>query len=217
MTKYDFLKLHWPNLLPEMNAMCPSDIGLPDSKWRRGSKRCPGCNLATTGCWIYPTPLTDDELETAERFIVNRGMTYRQFIEIHFSDKVDHGALGGVIGCPRQYGIKGKSGCSVNGEGKPTEKNMSCTKCWDIRFDYDTYHEAIRRLLFSQEKSEKENESMQPNETCPTPDGPVEIINVLKSADPAVENPSHYEFSKFSPIKVIRAWGLNFNLGSAVK
>ena len=35
--------------------------------------------------------------------------------------------------------------------------------------------------------------------------------------DPEVVNPSHYNFSPYKPIKVIRAWGLNFNLGSVVK
>lgn len=29
--------------------------------------------------------------------------------------------------------------------------------------------------------------------------------------------PSHYCYSKYQPKDVIRAWGLNFNLGSAVK
>lgn len=33
----------------------------------------------------------------------------------------------------------------------------------------------------------------------------------------AVHNPAHYTFSSFEPKDVIRAWGLNFNLGSVVK
>ena len=32
-----------------------------------------------------------------------------------------------------------------------------------------------------------------------------------------VHHPAHYCYSKFEPKDVIRAWGLNFNLGSAVK
>lgn len=32
-----------------------------------------------------------------------------------------------------------------------------------------------------------------------------------------VKRPEHYCFSKFEPNDVIREWGLNFNLGSAVK
>lgn len=32
-----------------------------------------------------------------------------------------------------------------------------------------------------------------------------------------VKRPDHYCFSKFEPKDVIREWGLNFNLGSAVK
>ena len=118
--------------------------------------------------------------------------------------------------CPSKYGLP---------------NNMDwCRRCEDVGcwFTQITDEEQIAamqfldehgipHLPFTRELCEKENEPTQPNETCPAPDGPVEIINVLKSADPAVENPSHYEFSKFSPIKVIRAWGLNFNLGSAVK
>ena len=33
----------------------------------------------------------------------------------------------------------------------------------------------------------------------------------------AVHHPAHYCYSKYEPKDVIRAWGLNFNLGSAVK
>ena len=33
----------------------------------------------------------------------------------------------------------------------------------------------------------------------------------------AIEHPSHYCYSKYEPKDVIREWGLNFNLGSAVK
>lgn len=32
-----------------------------------------------------------------------------------------------------------------------------------------------------------------------------------------VKNPPHYCFSKYEPKDIIRAWNLNFNLGSAVK
>lgn len=32
-----------------------------------------------------------------------------------------------------------------------------------------------------------------------------------------IEHPEHYCYSKYEPKDVIRAWGLNFNLGSAVK
>lgn len=32
-----------------------------------------------------------------------------------------------------------------------------------------------------------------------------------------VKHPAHYCYSKYEPKDVIRAWGLNFNLGSAVK
>lgn len=37
-----------------------------------------------------------------------------------------------------------------------------------------------------------------------------------ESAD-LVHHPSHYCYSEYEPKDVIRAWGLNFNLGSAVK
>lgn len=33
----------------------------------------------------------------------------------------------------------------------------------------------------------------------------------------SVHKPAHYCYSKYEPKDVIRAWGLNFNLGSAVK
>lgn len=33
----------------------------------------------------------------------------------------------------------------------------------------------------------------------------------------AVKNPKHYCFSEIEPRTAIRDWGLNFNLGSAVK
>ena len=33
----------------------------------------------------------------------------------------------------------------------------------------------------------------------------------------AVDHPAHYCYSKYEPKDVIRDWGLNFNLGSAVK
>ena len=32
-----------------------------------------------------------------------------------------------------------------------------------------------------------------------------------------VDHPAHYCYSKYEPKDVIRGWGLNFNLGSAVK
>lgn len=32
-----------------------------------------------------------------------------------------------------------------------------------------------------------------------------------------ISRPAHYCYSKYEPKDVIRAWGLNFNLGSAVK
>ena len=45
--------------------------------------------------------------------------------------------------------------------------------------------------------------------------GPIEIKT--ESHDP-IEHPSHYtEGRKYEPKDVIRDWGLNFNLGSAVK
>lgn len=35
--------------------------------------------------------------------------------------------------------------------------------------------------------------------------------------DDMIHHPSHYCYSKYEPKDVIRAWGLNFNLGNAVK
>lgn len=43
-----------------------------------------------------------------------------------------------------------------------------------------------------------------------------ELIASGRPAD-LIKHPAHYCYSKFEPKDVIRAWGLNFNLGSAVK
>lgn len=42
-------------------------------------------------------------------------------------------------------------------------------------------------------------------------------MNKAGKVGDAVKHPNHYCFSKFEPKDVIREWGLNFNLGSAVK
>jgi hypothetical protein len=33
----------------------------------------------------------------------------------------------------------------------------------------------------------------------------------------AVKHPAHYNYSKYEPVKVIKEWGLNFNLGNVIK
>lgn len=45
----------------------------------------------------------------------------------------------------------------------------------------------------------------------------VQEIKQYLSVDNAVDHPAHYCYSKYEPKDVIRGWGLNFNLGSAVK
>lgn len=40
------------------------------------------------------------------------------------------------------------------------------------------------------------------------------MINTMSDV---IKHPSHYCYSQYEPKDVIRAWGLNFNLGSAVK
>ena len=40
---------------------------------------------------------------------------------------------------------------------------------------------------------------------------------MLKEKNNVIHHPSHYCYSKYEPKDVIREWGLNFNLGSAVK
>lgn len=40
---------------------------------------------------------------------------------------------------------------------------------------------------------------------------------VRENEHDAVKAPVHYTYSKYQPKDVIRSWGLNFNLGSAVK
>lgn len=39
----------------------------------------------------------------------------------------------------------------------------------------------------------------------------------MEKVNDIVAHPSHYCYSEYEPKDVIRAWGLNFNLGSAVK
>lgn len=43
-----------------------------------------------------------------------------------------------------------------------------------------------------------------------------DLVKDNKSND-MISQPKHYTYSKFEPKDVIREWGLNFNLGSAVK
>lgn len=42
-------------------------------------------------------------------------------------------------------------------------------------------------------------------------------IDYYEPVNDLVHHPAHYCYSKYEPKDVIRAWGLNFNLGSAVK
>lgn len=50
---------------------------------------------------------------------------------------------------------------------------------------------------------------------------PAQIIKhyamLFGGGNSAVDHPAHYCYSKYEPKDVIRGWGLNFNLGSAVK
>lgn len=43
------------------------------------------------------------------------------------------------------------------------------------------------------------------------------LEDIEKQYDDIVKHPNHYCYSKYEPKDVIREWGLNFNLGSAVK
>ena len=45
----------------------------------------------------------------------------------------------------------------------------------------------------------------------------VHEINSEGAPSDMVHRPAHYCYSKYEPKDVIREWGLNFNLGSAVK
>lgn len=42
-------------------------------------------------------------------------------------------------------------------------------------------------------------------------------VDDLACHNSTVDHPAHYCYSKYEPKDVIRGWGLNFNLGSAVK
>lgn len=44
-----------------------------------------------------------------------------------------------------------------------------------------------------------------------------EKLKECSNQNDVVRHPSHYCYSKYEPKDVIREWGLNFNLGSAVK
>lgn len=44
-----------------------------------------------------------------------------------------------------------------------------------------------------------------------------EHIEEVKPEHDIIAHPAHYTYSEYEPKDVIRAWGLNFNLGSAVK
>lgn len=50
---------------------------------------------------------------------------------------------------------------------------------------------------------------------------PAQIVKhyalLFRDCNSAVDHPAHYCYSKYEPKDVIRGWGLNFNLGSAVK
>ena len=39
----------------------------------------------------------------------------------------------------------------------------------------------------------------------------------MREAKNKADHPKHYAYSRFEPKDVIRAWGLNFNLGNVVK
>jgi hypothetical protein len=42
-------------------------------------------------------------------------------------------------------------------------------------------------------------------------------MTITRNISDDISHPSHYCYSKYEPKDVIREWGLNFNLGSAVK
>lgn len=49
------------------------------------------------------------------------------------------------------------------------------------------------------------------------PETPAGKIDILSGLSDPVNNPDHYKFSDFEPIKVIQAWDLSFALGNVVK
>lgn len=57
-----------------------------------------------------------------------------------------------------------------------------------------------------------------PINTLPTNYAPVVLVGYPETTFDAVSHPSHYtEGRQYEPRKVIHDWGLNFNLGNAVK
>lgn len=53
-------------------------------------------------------------------------------------------------------------------------------------------------------------------ESCTAIECP-KIVHLQNAKPDLVHHPAHYCYSEYEPKDVIRAWGLNFNLGSAVK
>ena len=79
-------------------------------------------------------------------------------------------------------------------------KRIDCVGC-------PLYPESDEPCFADDDKAIKKNYAIMFNRTI---DAPSHCNN-------AVDHPAHYCYSKYEPKDVIRGWGLNFNLGSAVK
>lgn len=56
-------------------------------------------------------------------------MTKREWVALNHPECISDGFAGGVLGCPREYGLR--DDCNVDENGKLT----TCEECWDKEVD----------------------------------------------------------------------------------
>ena len=90
-------------------------------------------------------------------------------------------------------------------------------------YDEETYQVLINGRLIALSKGWLEPVEAAPHDNINevSTDGniifPLLQESVLQSVSDAVNNPSHYQFGKYEPVKVIQDWDLSFCLGNVVK
>lgn len=60
-------------------------------------------------------------------------MTNKEYIEKIMSDKISINAIGGVIGCPEDYGLKNTLRPKVDNK-YDTCVHGNCDKCWNLEY-----------------------------------------------------------------------------------
>lgn len=196
MTKYEFVKLHYPNLIGGIASFSPSALGLPVGN---------GNNWSDV--------MSNAEIDEQIAHIVKKGITFREFACIHyphtFTDRRD---------------IYEEFCVSYLGVDAYTDTcgTKSCERCWNTNMNVADYREAIEEVKrdHTREEANQKKALAENAQDSKHPYGTLHPEHYDFSVKPKPSDalhPNHYEFSKYSPIKVIRAWGLNFNLGNAVK